>query len=446
MTVKISPLFNDAQLDASGNPATGYKLFTYTSGSSTKQTVYQDSAGVTQHTNPIVLNSRGEPPALIWLTAGVSYKFVFTSPTDTDPPVSPIRTVDVVTGVNDTTSAFDEWVAGPAPTFISATSFSLAGDQTSTFQVGRRVKTTNSGGTVYSTILTSVFTTLTTVTVVNDSGVLDSGLSAVFYGLLSKTNDSLPRNSVAYSNMAIATGRNIAARTNSSTPNSKIDITSDELILKDATNVAFIARSVSVTIDITASGANGLDTGAEASGTWYYGWIIAKPDGTTAGLISASATAPTMPSGYTYKALATAVRNDGSSNFLKYRQLGNTAYFEAQQIVLTAGTSGGEASVSLAAAVPPIALSIRIFVENAGTPGAASQIDGINIRVVTGSDFAIVNATGQVAGVQVRNSTALEIPNISQNVIYGFITLSQFTTAHAANIAVTGFKLPLGGE
>jgi microcystin-dependent protein len=50
----------------------------------------------------------------------------------------------------------------------------------------------NSGGTIYSTIVSSVFGALTTVTVINDSGVLDSGLSAVAYGLLNAANPSSP--------------------------------------------------------------------------------------------------------------------------------------------------------------------------------------------------------------------------------------------------------------
>src|SRR4051812_2433446 len=101
MTVKLSPLFNDAQLDSSGNPYSGAQLFTYAAGSSTKQTTYKDSAAGTQHTNPIVLNARGEPPSPIWLTSGLTYKFVLTTPTDTDPPVSSIRSIDNISGVND---------------------------------------------------------------------------------------------------------------------------------------------------------------------------------------------------------------------------------------------------------------------------------------------------------------------------------------------------------
>jgi len=95
-------------------------------------------------------------------------------------------------GVNDTTTTIDQWVTGNAPTYVSATSFTLVGDQTSDFHVGRRLKTTNTGGTIYSTIITSAYTSLTTITVVNDSGTLDSGLSAVFYGILSAENVSSP--------------------------------------------------------------------------------------------------------------------------------------------------------------------------------------------------------------------------------------------------------------
>ena len=85
----------------------------------------------------------------------------------------------------------DEWKAGDTPTYISATSFTLVGDQTSNFHIGRRTKTTNTGGTIYSTIVDSVYGSLTTITVVNDSGVLDSGLTAVSYGFLSADNSAI---------------------------------------------------------------------------------------------------------------------------------------------------------------------------------------------------------------------------------------------------------------
>lgn len=191
MSVKLA--WNEIKqfIDANGNPYTGAQLFWYVAGSSTKQSTFTESTGSVANTNPIVLNSAGRCPQPVWLTTGVAYKLVLSPSNDTDPPSSPIWTIDVLTGINDSTSSQSEWVSGPSPTFISATSLSLAGDQTSIFTIGRRLRTTNTSGTIYSTITNSVFGTSTTLTVANDTGSLDSGLTAVSYGLLSALNPSL---------------------------------------------------------------------------------------------------------------------------------------------------------------------------------------------------------------------------------------------------------------
>src|SRR3990167_10262592 len=193
MAVKLSPFGPKPQFeDANGNPDSGYQLFFYAANSSTKQNTYTDSGGGTANSNPIILNSLGMPANQIWFTSGQTYKVILASPTDTDPPAAGITLGDDLSGINDTTTTLDQWVSGPAPTYVSATQFTLVGDQTTAFHAGRRLKTTNSSGTIYSVITVSAFTTLTTVTVVNDSGSLDSGLSAVSYGLLSADNTSIP--------------------------------------------------------------------------------------------------------------------------------------------------------------------------------------------------------------------------------------------------------------
>ena len=180
--------------DDNGDPYAGGLLFTYTAGSSTKKTAYQDSTGLTAHANPIVLDAGGRLPAPVFGTTG-AYKFVLAPSTDTDPPTSAEWTEDGISGINDTAdTSVDQWAAsGLTPTYVSATSFTLVGDQTTEFHVGRRLKSTNSGGTRYSRITASSYSAPdTTVTVVNDSGSLDAGLSAVSYGLISATNTSLP--------------------------------------------------------------------------------------------------------------------------------------------------------------------------------------------------------------------------------------------------------------
>lgn len=177
-----------------GTPAVGYKLFSYVGGSvSTKQNTYTDSTGGVANTNPIVLNALGQPTTEIWLASGQTYKFVLAPPTDTDPPTSPVWTIDNLRGINDTTVTADQWVAGPTPTYVSTTQFTLAGDQTSTFTVGRRLKFTVTAGTVYGRITVSAYGVLTTVTVAMDGAqVLDSGLSAVSYGILTSNVLSIP--------------------------------------------------------------------------------------------------------------------------------------------------------------------------------------------------------------------------------------------------------------
>jgi hypothetical protein len=185
------------QLIPGGNtPAAGALLFCYQAGTSTKMDTYTDPTASTARTNPIVLDSGGNVPGNgeVWIAS--TAKFVLAPSNDTDPPGSPYWTRDNYSGINNIVSQLSsaEWVSGPTPTFLSSTSFVLAGDQTNTFTENRRIKTANTGGTVYGYIQNSVFGTSTTISIVPDSGSLDSGLSSVSYGLLNADNESVPQN------------------------------------------------------------------------------------------------------------------------------------------------------------------------------------------------------------------------------------------------------------
>lgn len=182
-------------IDANGNPRSGYKLFQYEAGTSAKKTTYTDDTGAVANANPIILDSSGMCSSGVFGTTG-AYKLVLAPPTDTDPPLSPVWTRDGVAGINDVAASEpDEWVTSAlAPTYIGATSFSVAGDQTATFQVGRRIRATLSGSTRFGFIATSSFGAgITTIGVTLDSGSLDATLSAVAYGLLSEINHSVPK-------------------------------------------------------------------------------------------------------------------------------------------------------------------------------------------------------------------------------------------------------------
>lgn len=98
MTVSLSPfygvagqLFND-----NGDPLAGGTINTYLAGSTTNTPTYTTSAGNIAHTNPIVLDGAGRVPSgEIWLTTGISYKFVVKDSTGTL-----IGTFDNVQGIN----------------------------------------------------------------------------------------------------------------------------------------------------------------------------------------------------------------------------------------------------------------------------------------------------------------------------------------------------------
>lgn len=205
MSVKLAYNKVEQFADGTGVPYSGAKLFTYVGGSvNTKQTTYTESTGSTPNTNPIVLDSSGRLPQPVWLTTGVSYKFVLAPSTDTDPPASPIWTLDGITGVNDSSASQSEWISGPTPTFVSTTQFTLVGDQTTNFAKSRRLKFTVTAGTVYGTIVASTFVAITTVTVALDSGNLDSGLSAVSYGIIASVNPSISPDMIYRRGAAIA--------------------------------------------------------------------------------------------------------------------------------------------------------------------------------------------------------------------------------------------------
>ncbi len=197
MAYFLSPLGNTQTIDANGDPLVSGTISTFLAGTSTPETTYTDDTGGTQQGVVMTLNSLGYPTnGPVWMLGGVPLKFIIKNALGVTQ-----STFDDISGIGDTSAAADQWLLyGAPPTYISAVSFSVVGDQTNTFQVNRRLKSVNGGGTVYSTIATAVFAaSITTVTVTNTSGVLDSDLSAVSYSVLTADNQSIPAVSEAIS-------------------------------------------------------------------------------------------------------------------------------------------------------------------------------------------------------------------------------------------------------
>jgi hypothetical protein len=95
--------------------------------------------------------------------------------------------------VNDPSQVQSEWIpSGLTPTFVSGSSFIFSGDQTGTFTTGRRLRTLNTAGTLYSTVTSSIFGSSTAIGIASDNAGVDSGLSIVSYGILNPVNQSIP--------------------------------------------------------------------------------------------------------------------------------------------------------------------------------------------------------------------------------------------------------------
>jgi hypothetical protein len=163
-----------------GNPAASYWVKTFAAGTSTPLPVFVDNALTLPAANPFQLDLNGEQ--VVYAQAGIGYKAQLLLP-DGVTPVAGELVDGIIYGNVNLAAAISEWVAsGLTTTFISTTSLSVPGNQTGLLSPGRAIQTTNTGGTVYSIIQTSVFGAVTTLTLLNlYGGVLDSGLSALSY-------------------------------------------------------------------------------------------------------------------------------------------------------------------------------------------------------------------------------------------------------------------------
>lgn len=226
-----------------------------------------------------------------------------------------------------------------------------------------------------------------------------------------------------------------------STPgtNANVFIAADEIVVENASNAYKTLRAVSLTVAGVSSGvANGLDTGVLSASTWYSVWVIAKADGTTAGLLSLSTVTPTLPSGYTFKARVGWIRTDGTANKypLSMVQMGRRVQYKVaagtnvtNMPIMASGSAGSTttptySAVATGAYVPPTASQINVV--------AGGQTSG-NILVAPNASYG---AAGQstnpaiissgISGLGIPGSMVLESSNIyyASNVATAYLACS----------------------
>lgn len=171
------------------------------------------------------------------------------------------------------------------------------------------------------------------------------------------------------------------------TPNTKIAVTADQ-VTTIANGQTISRQNISFSLNLTVNGANGLDTGSYSTPNEVLYVYVIDNGANGAALASLSATAPTMPSGYSYKCRLGAVMSDSSPNLYRFLQLGNnTSYTPGAGNTLVypfidGGIAGSGCSTatptlkseSLGQYVPPTATRATMVLMNAFNSGATSNV------------------------------------------------------------------------
>ena len=235
---------------------------------------------------------------------------------------------------------------------------------------------------------------------------------------------------------------NLRLTNNTTTPNTKVDLTADVLSVQGAT-----LSNVSTTIDIGVTGVNGLDTGSASAGTWYYIYAIYNLATLTfAGLFSLNQTTPTLPSGYTLYRRVGAVRRNASNVFLNFEQRNQLVVYgtseSADYRLLSLGVQTAFTTVTLAAAVPP---TTTIATVNAVLNGslASSAAWSLTLRRGGSSDAGWIASTVYApAGTAVDGRSAVAVRlSATQQVDYKINIAPQASSG--AYLDVLGYLDPI---
>lgn len=208
------------------------------------------------------------------------------------------------------------------------------------------------------------------------------------------------------------------------TSNTSSTITADELIVEDANGNTRRLPTVNQSYATGTSGAGGLDTGAIANNTWYYEFIIYNPaTNTQKALLSLSATAPTLPSGYTYFTRVGAIFY-GSGVLLYKIQYGRDAQYivgtsPATPVSIASGSSGSVTiptytAVSISSVVPPTAAKAKTQLTVTGNSVAALLAPNANYGALASSNVYLASCLygGSAEGQAVVTDIVLESTNL----------------------------------
>jgi hypothetical protein len=441
-------------INGNGVPLANGTVFMYSPATSSCKTTWKDSAQSAPNTCPITLDSNGM--AVIYGT-GCYRQVVFDA--------SSVQLYDQTTcDTSASNSVFWAGTAGGTPNAITVVDAGFNATDGSIIQFIPIF--TNTGATTLTPSGTGVPVAIVKDTATgavalqggeivaaspsNVVSVVYSASQANFH-LLNLVNQSNPTTAQT---LCGAIGLKI---TNSSgTPNSQAVITADQTTAINPSSQTVSRTSANYTLNITTgtatAAANGMDGEAPGTSAWIYIWIIDN-GAQGASLGSLSATAPTMPSGYTYKCRLGTMAVDGSGNFYRTLQTGATTEWVNAGVTNNAtmrpvfnGTVGSNCSAGAVAWaaetvqgtapgstvwVPPTGTDVHISAQNDYNGGAsvltmiAPNANYGNLTTTNPPPIAI----GTGAAAILRDWMKLEA-----------VTLQACTSGAAGALWITGFK------
>lgn len=415
----------------------------------TPKATFRDSAQAAMNTQPIQLDSNG---CAIVYGVGSYRQQLFDGPV-----IGGVTTGNLIFDLTTTdTSAYNSvfWAgtAGGTPNVITIVDTGFNGTDGTVVQFVALA--TNTGSTTinpsgFSNILVQKSTTAGPVSLVGGEIVAGNVISAV-YSASSNTfqllNAVIQSASGATAPLCGATGLKVF--NDFALPNTKVDATAAQMVMQTPSGVTINRSNVSIAANFTTNGVNGLDTGVLSAATWYNIWAIDN-GATTSALGSISATAPTMPSGYTYKCRLGTAQTDVSSHFRSFLQSGSSTSITigsgALPIIASgvAGTVGANpvlVSATIAGngfCVPPTATDILINASSTYTNASAANVLVAPDTSWSGTGNGPAGANGVVWPLYLPGATAM---NLQVALKLEATTIYWASSAAGGALACQGYK------
>lgn len=398
--------------DNSGDPVASGFVYTYEPGTTTAKTAYTDQALTIAHANPIALDANGRPPSPIWLSGE----------TKVICKTAALAQVGLTyDNMNADQSGLGGWSTKNSGVLTKTATYSVAAADD-----GKLIVATSGTWGLTTAVAAATMGDGFTIEFYNaGTGVIgfDPNGSETVNGLAEMlinpgqhahircdgSNWRMLLTPIRQANQNVLAAHEGLIVKQASATTIDVDAAALELRRTDVTNTESrrfgVSGAINITIDSAVTGANGLDTGTmPASPSWFHIWVLGPDTSvTTIGVISLSATTPTPPTGYTWRAYVGAAYWNGTA-FLAFYQHGNVVSFKNAAAVLTNGAATTYTAVDLAANVPSTATEAILDIWVTAS-GASTSITGAVAPEGSGTTATYGAAIARAGGA---SSAALE--------------------------------------